>query len=139
MQLANPLSRAPLQKHQDSRTMYRKQPRRRWTAMLLALSWSIAVPSMATTAVAPEPVAPASAGSAPRSDCSVVPENALVDINTAGESELAALPGMSINDAKRIIEQRPFASVKDLQNRNVLSQATYKSVKGCLRASASAS
>ncbi len=37
-----------------------------------------------------------------------------LDVNTASERELAALPSLGVDGAKRIVEARPYASVADL-------------------------
>jgi DNA uptake protein ComE-like DNA-binding protein len=53
-----------------------------------------------------------------------------VDINRASTSELMALPGISAEDASRIVAGRPYGSKAELTTRSVLPRATYEGVKG---------
>ena len=46
-----------------------------------------------------------------------------LDVNTASEAELAALPGVGTEGARRIVDARPFASVSEL-SRTGLSKET---------------
>ena len=101
-------------------------------------------PPPAATASGPSAPAPAAtpaltASAAPASplDCSAFAPQARVDINTATEATLTTLPGMSVADAKKIIAQRPYSEVRDLQNLNVVSQKTYERVRGCLKVAGS--
>ncbi len=56
-------------------------------------------------------------------------ETKRVDINTASEEQLKALPGVSGDDAKKIIEARPFAEKEELKTRKVLSADEYEKIK----------
>jgi DNA uptake protein ComE-like DNA-binding protein len=53
----------------------------------------------------------------------------LVDINSAGKSELKTLPGIGDADAERIIAGRPYLTKAHLVTHNVIPRALYESIK----------
>ena len=55
-----------------------------------------------------------------------------VDINTATESQLKAVPGIGDVYAKRIVQNRPYSSKDQLVSKGVLPQGVYDKVKGQL-------
>lgn len=90
----------------------------------LALAFAI-VP--ATWMLAPTPAsAKTSAMSAMQS------QMGQVDINTASESQLKAVPGIGDAYAKRIVQNRPYSSKDQLVTKGVLPQGVYDKVKGRL-------
>jgi len=52
-----------------------------------------------------------------------------VDLNSAPESGLLALPGITRRDARRIIANRPYRTPRDLVSRGILSEATYAGIR----------
>lgn len=50
-------------------------------------------------------------------------EGSRVNVNTASEDDLAALPGITPSKAKQIVRHRPYASVHQLVSRGLLSQS----------------
>ncbi|MEG9434912.1 helix-hairpin-helix domain-containing protein [Edaphobacter sp. HDX4] len=52
-----------------------------------------------------------------------------VDINSASASELGRLPGVTSEQAGKIIEHRPYKSTRDLVRRHVLSKDEFDRVK----------
>ena len=53
----------------------------------------------------------------------------LVDINSAGKTELKKLPGISDADAEKIIAGRPYNSKARLITRNIVSHEVYENLK----------
>jgi competence protein ComEA len=56
-------------------------------------------------------------------------KTALVDINSATEKELAALPKIGDVKAKAIVKGRPYKSKDQLVDQKILSQDAYDSIK----------
>lgn len=52
-----------------------------------------------------------------------------MDINTAGEAELATLPGIGEVRAKAIVKGRPYARKDELVKKNVLSEGVYEKIQ----------
>ena len=57
------------------------------------------------------------------------PKKAPLDVNTASEDELKALPGIDEAYSKKIIENRPYARKDELVKKKVIPQATYDKIK----------
>lgn len=53
----------------------------------------------------------------------------LVDINTATEAELVALPAIGEAYAKKIIAGRPYARKDELVSKNIMPETSYAKVK----------
>ena len=55
--------------------------------------------------------------------------SALVNINTASESQLDTLPGVGPVTAQKIIAARPYSSVEELLTKKIVGQSTYGKIK----------
>ena len=56
-------------------------------------------------------------------------KNKVIDINSASESELKAIPGIGDAYAAKIIASRPYANKAQLKSRNVLPIPVYEKTK----------
>lgn len=57
---------------------------------------------------------------------------ALVDINTASQKQLEAVPGIGKDHCHHIIMGRPYETTDELVSREILPKETYEKVKGRL-------
>lgn len=52
-----------------------------------------------------------------------------VDLNSASEQELRSLPGITSRDARRIVNNRPYRSPRELIDKGVVSTDTYDQIR----------
>ena len=57
------------------------------------------------------------------------PKGELIDINSATQKELDALPGIGEARAKAIIKGRPYKGKDDLVHKKIIPQSTYDGIK----------
>jgi competence protein ComEA len=74
--------------------------------------------------------APATHAKAQHASHTATPAASLLDLNTATEAQLAALPGVGDAYAKKIVEGRPYKSKDELVHRKIVPESAYKKFNG---------
>ena len=97
---------------------------RKFSLLLITFLLSAAL-ALPVTAADSKPAPPAAAAA----------KAELLDINSATEAQLKALPGIGDAYAKKIIAGRPYARKDQLKTKNIIPAATYDKIQGQIIAS----
>jgi hypothetical protein len=57
------------------------------------------------------------------------PSSQPINLNSASERQLESLPGITPEDARRIIRSRPYHGQAELMNRGVISAGAYRRIR----------
>jgi len=57
------------------------------------------------------------------------PSAAPVNVNSASERQLETLPGVTANDAHRIVHARPYRSKRELVQKGVITESAYARIR----------
>jgi competence protein ComEA len=96
--------------------------------LITALLAGLALPAVAQT-TPQKPAATAAPAVAKPAPSSAAPATGLLDINSASEADLDALPGIGKTRAAAIIKGRPYKGKDDLVNKKILPANVYKGIK----------
>jgi DNA uptake protein ComE-like DNA-binding protein len=102
-----------------------------WLALIACALLSFSIPGAAQSASKSTTAHPQKESTGPKSAPSDT-NAAKVDINSASEQDLKALPGIGDAYSKKIIAGRPYANKTQLKSKGILPDATYNKIAGMI-------
>jgi competence protein ComEA len=101
---------------------------KRLISCIIALTFSMIL-STSLTFAAEKKAAPTTPAATEAKKAAPAPKADLLDINTATETEIKALPGVGDAYSKKIIAARPYAKKDQLKSKKIVPPATYDKIK----------
>jgi len=90
---------------------------------------TLAAPAIAQDKKAPPAPAPAATSAQKVAPAAAPKTDALIDINSASEKDLATLPGIGEARAKAIIKGRPYKGKNELKDKKIVPDNVYDGIK----------